>query len=220
MVHPTLLHRDIEDGVGVPSKSAGINNLQSLLDPALVPPLDEKLASLVLGQKLQLFSIDGSSTLLSDHLHGILVLHPELDESRGHQHRSSAQPGHTVDSNAGVRVGLELPIDEAQPLVHDLLCRGGPVREAQLGHGDLLLLQLLRVVELVSGAHEVGDLVLLQQSDVVVHSPVLWLVGDEEAHVPAEVPVLDLGGGRTNDLTSHLDALLPCFWWRRLMGTE
>ena len=102
-----------------------------------------------------------------------LVLHPELDESRGHQHRSSAQPGHTVDSNAGVRVGLELPIDETQPLVHDLLCRGGPVREAQLGHGDLLLLQLLRVVEFVSGAHEVGDLVLLQQSDVVVHSPVL-----------------------------------------------
>ena len=89
MVRPTLSHRDIEDGVGVPSKSAGINNLQSLLDPALVPPLqeiksidlgvgelktnlDEKLASLVLGQKLQLFSIDGSSTLLSDHLHGIL----------------------------------------------------------------------------------------------------------------------------------------------------
>ena len=41
MVRPTLLHRDIEDGVGVPSKSAGINNLQSLLDPALVPPLQE-----------------------------------------------------------------------------------------------------------------------------------------------------------------------------------
>ena len=89
MVRPTLLHRDIEDGVGVPSKSAGINNLQSLLDPALVPPLqeiksidlgveelktnlDEKLASLVLGQELQLFSVDGAPALLSDHLNGVL----------------------------------------------------------------------------------------------------------------------------------------------------
>ena len=33
--------------------------------------------------------------------------------------------------------------------------------------------ELLSPVELVSGAHEVGDLVLLQQLDVVVHGPVL-----------------------------------------------
>ena len=33
--------------------------------------------------------------------------------------------------------------------------------------------ELLSPVELVSGAHQVGDLVLLQQLDVVVHGPVL-----------------------------------------------
>ena len=34
----------------------------------------------------------------------------------------------------------------------------------------------------------------------------LRLVGDEEAHVPPEVGVLDLGGGRSDDLTSHFEA--------------
>jgi len=155
-----------------------------------------------------LFSIDGSPTLPSNHLHGILVLHPELDESRGHQDRGPAEAGDAVDTNTGVRVGLELLVDQVQPFVHDLLGRSGPVREAQLGHLDLLLLQLLRVVELISGAHQVGDLVLLQKADVVVHGAVLWLVGDEEAHVPAHVPVFDLGRSRTNDLPSHFDA-----WW-------
>jgi len=155
-----------------------------------------------------LFSIDGSPTLPSNHLHGILVLHPELDEGRGHENRGPAEAGHAVDPNAGVRVGLELLVDQVQPLVHDLLGRSRAVREAQLGHLDLLLFKLLRVVEFISGAHQVGNLVLLQKADVVVHGAVLRLVGDEEAHAPAHVPVLDLGRGRTNDLPSHLDA-----WW-------
>ena len=102
-----------------------------------------------------------------------LILHPELDKRRGHEDRGPAEPGDAVDPDAGVGVGLELLVDEVQPFVHNLLGRSGPVREAQLGHFDLLLLQLLRVVEFISGADEVGDLVLLQQSDVVVHSPVL-----------------------------------------------
>jgi len=153
-----------------------------------------------------LFSIDGAPALPSNHLHGILVLHPELDEGRGDQDRSPAETGDAVDTNAGVRVGLELLVDQVQPFVHDLLGRSGPVREAQLGHFDLLLLQLLRVVEFISGADEVGDLVLLQETDVVVHGAVLGLISDEEAHVPPHVPVFDLGRGRANYLPSHFDA--------------
>jgi len=99
-----------------------------------------------------LLSIYGSSTLLSNHLYGILVLHPKLDESRGHEDRGSAQASHTVDPDAGVRVGLELFVDQVQPLVHNLLGWGRSVREAELRHGDLLLLQLLSVVKLVRGA--------------------------------------------------------------------
>ena len=102
-----------------------------------------------------------------------LVLHPELDEGRGHEDRGPAEAGDAVDANTGVRVGLELLVDEVQPLLHDLLGRGRAVREAQLGDFDLLLLQLLRVVELVRGTDQVGDLVLLEQADVVVHGPVL-----------------------------------------------
>jgi len=153
-----------------------------------------------------LFGIDGSPALPTDHLDSILVFHPQLDERRGHQDGGPAEAGDAVDPDAGVGVGLELLVDQVQPLVHDLLGGGGPVREAQLGHFDLLLLQLLRVVELVRGADEVGDLVLLQEADVVVHGPVLRLVGDEEAHVPAHVPVFYLGWGRADDLPGHFDA--------------
>ena len=102
-----------------------------------------------------------------------LVLHPELDEGRGHEDRGPAEAGDAVDANTGVRVGLELLVDEVQPLLHDLLGRSRPVRKAQLGHFDFLLLELLRVVEFVSGADEMGDLVLLEQADVVVHGAVL-----------------------------------------------
>jgi len=153
-----------------------------------------------------LFSIDCSPTFLSNHLHSILVLHPELDEGRGHEDRGPAEAGDAVDANTGVRVGLELLVDEVQPLLHDLLGRSRPVRKAQLGHFDFLLLELLRVVEFVSGADEVGDLVLLEQADVVVHGAVLWLVGDEEPHVPAHVPVFYLRRGRANYLPGHFDA--------------
>ena len=102
-----------------------------------------------------------------------LVLHPQLDERRGHEDRGPAEAGDAVDANAGVRVGLELLVDEVQPLLNDLLGRGRAVREAQLGDFDLLLLQLLRVVELVRGTDQVGDLVLLEEADVVVHGAVL-----------------------------------------------
>jgi len=192
-------------------KSSKIKSHQVLLDPALVPALDEILASLVLCQKFELFGINGPSTLLTNHLHSILVLHPQLDECSGHQDRSSAQSSDTVDPNAGVRIGLELLVHQVEPLVHDLLGGGGAVREAQLGDGDLLLLQLLSIVEFVRGADEVGHLVLLQQPDVVVHGAILWLVGDEEAHIPAHVPVLDLCWRRSNYLAGHFQALLMYF---------
>jgi len=153
-----------------------------------------------------LFSVDGSPALLSNHLDSILVLHPELNESRGDQDRGPAEASNAVNANTGIRVGLELLIDEVQPFVHDLLGRCRPVREAQLGHLDFLLFKLLRVVEFIRGADEVGDLVLLQEADVVVHGAVLRLVGDEEAHIPAQVPVFDLGKSGANDLPSHFDA--------------
>jgi len=155
-----------------------------------------------------LFSINGSPTLLSDHLNGVLILHPELDKRRGHEDRGPAEPGDAVDPDAGVGVGLELLVDEVQPLVHDLLGGGRPVREAKLRDSDLLVLELLGVVELVGGANEVGHFVLLQQPDVVVHRPVLRLVGDEEAHVPPQVGELYLRWSRSDDLTSHFDVIL------------
>jgi len=47
---------------------------------------------------------------------------------------------------------------------------------------------------------------LLQQADVAVHCSVLWLVGDEEAHVSPHVPVFYLCWSRSDDLPSHFDA--------------
>ena len=79
-----------------------------------------------------------------------LVLHPELDESSGHEDGGPAQASHAVDPDAGVGLGEELLhigdngdimlmlsddvhlVHQAQPLVHDVLGGGGAVSEAQL----------------------------------------------------------------------------------------
>jgi len=93
-------------------------------------------------------------------------------------------------------------VDQTEPLVHDVLGGGGAVSEAQLGHSHATFGELLSPVELVGGAHQVGDLVLLQQLDVVVHGPVLWLVGDEKAHVSK----FNFSRSRPDDFPSHFDA--------------
>jgi len=46
------------------------------LNLAFVLPLDEILASLILGKELELFGIDGPPSFLPDEIHRVLVFHP------------------------------------------------------------------------------------------------------------------------------------------------
>ncbi len=55
---------------------------------------------------------------LSDVLDSGMILHPVLNESYGHQHRSPAQPRHTMDSNASIGLFLECLLDQLQPPTH------------------------------------------------------------------------------------------------------
>ena len=77
------------------------------LDLTLSFPFEEVLLALVLCEELELTSVDGAPPLQSDHLHCVLIFHAQLDQSHGHEDRSSPEAGHTVDTHARLcRVSL------------------------------------------------------------------------------------------------------------------
>jgi len=171
----------------------------ALLYLALVLPLDEILAPLVLGEELQLLGIDGPAPLLPDQVHCVLVLHPQLYQCCCHQHGSPAKSSDAVNSYACFRISLELGVDQREPPLDDLLGGRRPVREGELRHGHTTFAKVLSAVGLVGGTNKVGDAVLLQELDVRVHGHVLRLLSDEKPHVV----VLDLGGNGADSRPGH-----------------
>jgi len=174
------------------------------LDLTLSFPFEEVLLALVLCEELELTSVDGAPPLQSDHLHCVLIFHAQLDQSHGHEDRSSPEAGHTVDTHARLcRVSLlEGFLDEEEPLFQDFAGGCTAVRKGQLCDGHSRLLQVVGLVGRVSGAHQVADLVRLENTYIVVNGGVLRLLRDEEPHVLE----LDLGRRRPNEgMPSH-----PC----------
>jgi len=171
----------------------------TLLYLALVLPLDEILAPLILGEELQLLGIDGTASLLPDQVHRILVLHTQLNQCCCYQHRSPAKSGDTVDSDACFRISLELCVHEREPPLNYFLSGRRPVGERELRHCHATFAKVLSAVGLVRGAHKVRDAVLLQQLDVRVHSHILRLFSDEKPHVV----VLYLSGNGADSRPSH-----------------
>ena len=109
----------------------------SLLDPALVPPLnrtrwghgtldhlethlDEILASLVLWQKLQLFSVDGSPALLSNHLDSILNRKYVFNSWKGFQVQTRLD---LIVSCFRIRIEQEKLFSEKKDVVIDWISR-------------------------------------------------------------------------------------------------
>jgi len=171
----------------------------TLLYLALVLPLDEILASLVLGEELQLLGVDGTTSLLSDQVHRILVLHPQLNQCCCYQHRSPAKSSDAVNSYACFGISFELGVDQREPPLNYLLSGRRPIREGELRYSHTTFAKVLRAVGLVCGANKVGDAMLLQQLDVCVHCHILWLFSDEKPHVV----VLYLGGNGADSRPSH-----------------
>jgi hypothetical protein len=157
----------------------------------------ECLSALVLGQELQLAAVDGAAALPSNLLHGILVLHAQLDESHRHQDGRASQSGHAVNSHTFVLAGAELGAQEVQPFVHDLSGGRGTVGKGQLGETHA---QLVGAVGWVCGADQVGHAVLLQDLGVVRQGCILRLFRDKEPHGL----VLDLGRRRPDDLVGRV----------------
>jgi len=171
----------------------------TLLYLALVLPLDEILAPLILGEELQLLGIDGTASLFSDQVDRVLVLHSQLDQCCCYQHRSPAKSSDAVDSYACFRISLELCVDQREPPLNYFLSRGRTVREGELRHCYATFAKVLSAVGLVCSANKVGDAVLLQQLDVRVHRHILRLFSDEKPHVV----VLYLGGNGADSRPSH-----------------
>lgn len=171
----------------------------TLLYLALVLPLDEILAPLILGEELQLLGIDGTASLFSDQVNRVLVLHTQLDQCCCYQHRSPAKSSDAVDSYACFRISLELCVHQREPPLNNLLGWGRPVRKGELGHSHATFAKVLSAVGLVCGANKVGDPVLLQQLDVRVHRHILRLFSDEKPHVV----VLYLSGNGADSRPSH-----------------
>lgn len=178
----------------------------TLLYLALVLPLDEILSPLVFGEELQLLGINGAPPLLPDQVDRVLVLHSQLNQRCCNQHRRSAKPSDTVNTNTCVLVFLELCVYQREPPFNDLLSRCRAIREGELRHCNTTFAKVLGVVGLISGAHQVGDAVLLQKLDVGVHCPILWLFSNEEPHVV----VLDLGGNGADSRPGHLACYEGC----------
>lgn len=171
----------------------------TLLYLALVLPLDEILAPLILGEELQLLGIDGTASLFSDQVDRVLVLHTQLNQCCCYQHRSPAKSSDAVDSYACFRISLELCVHQREPPLDYLLGWGRPVRKGELGHSHATFAKVFSAVGLVCGANKVGDAVLLQQLDVRVHRHILRLFSDEKPHVV----VLYLGGNGADSRPSH-----------------
>lgn len=171
----------------------------TLLYLALVLPLDEILAPLILGEELQLLGIDGTASLFSDQVDRVLVLHTQLNQCCCYQHRSPAKSSDAVDSYACFRISLELCVHQREPPLNNLLGWGRPVRKGELGHSHATFAKVFSAVGLVCGANKVGDAVLLQQLDVRVHRHILGLFSDEKPHVV----VLYLGGNGADSRPSH-----------------
>jgi len=171
----------------------------TLLYLALVLPLDEILAPLILGEELQLLGIDGTTSLLSDQVDRVFILHTKLNQCCCYQHRSPAKSSDAVDSDACFRISLELSVDQREPPLNDFLGGRGPIREGELRHSHTTFAKVLSAVGLVCGTDKVGDAVLLQQLDVRVHRHILGLFSDEKPHVV----VLYLGGNGADSRPSH-----------------
>jgi len=103
----------------------------TLLYLALVLPLDEILAPLVLGEELQLLGIDGTTSLLPDQVHRVLVLHPQLNQCCCYQHRSPAKSSDAVNSYACFGISFELGVDQREPPLNYLLSGRRPIREGE-----------------------------------------------------------------------------------------
>jgi len=108
----------------------------TLLYLALVLPLDEILSPLVFGEELQLLGINGAPPLLPDQVDRVLVLHSQLNQRCCNQHRRSAKPSDTVNTNTCVLVFLELCVYQREPPFNDLLSRCRAIREGELRHSN------------------------------------------------------------------------------------
>jgi len=166
----------------------------NLLNLALILALQKVLSALVLGQKIQLAAIDSATPLSTNDLHGLFIFHAQLNERNGDQNGRAPEAGHAVHAHASFRVLTKFLLDQSQPFLDYLLTWRGAVSERELGDRHTGLSQVVGLVGRVGRAHEVGDLVLLEDLDVVVNRRVLRLLSDEEAHVFE----LDFGGRRAD----------------------
>lgn len=122
----------------------------------------ESVLSPVGGEIRQLLGVDGSPSLLPDHLDGILVLEAQFDQSNGHHDGRASQSRDTVDGDRGIGVRLEALAQQSEPGLDDLVRRGSPVVELQVRHCDPLCLQAVRLVRRFTHADHFFHVALLQ----------------------------------------------------------
>ena len=95
-----------------------------LLNLALVrlAPI-EVFSPLILGQKIQLFSVDGTTASITDSINGLIIFHAQLHKGNGYENGCPSQPCDAVNPHTGIWVFSELVFDYVQPPLHNFLAR-------------------------------------------------------------------------------------------------
>lgn len=143
----------------------------------------ESLLWSVFFQVGQLLAVDGSSSLLSDELDGILILHPTLDQGQRDEDGSSPQAGHAVHSHAAAWVFTELGLQQVEPIFYYLAGRRGSIIKRPVHYSDAILLQGGFVIGDLAHPYHRGGTVFLQVLQEGAERGIGGVVGDEEPHV-------------------------------------
>jgi len=160
----------------------------SLLGPFTIAKLTQLSKRFVLFQELQLFVVEGASSLASDQKHGVVGFHACLQQSNSNQDWRSSQPGNTMNPNTIIARRREDLETELQKLLDRLVRRPSTVFEGPVVHLDAVLLEQFRRIARLTHTNQRSDVVALKVRNVRLQRVLGRHMSNEEVHL-AEIDV-------------------------------